>query len=44
MAEKALANLDAISNEKGRQDLVGGLNQATKFVQKAAKALDIALA
>lgn len=42
-AENVLANLDAISDEAGQQDLVGGMNQTVKFVQKAAQALEIEL-
>lgn len=43
-AENVLANLDAISDERGQVELVGGMNQTAKFVEKAAKALDIELA
>ncbi|HEY8568649.1 SDR family NAD(P)-dependent oxidoreductase [Microbulbifer sp.] len=42
-AENVLANLDAIADEKGQQELVGGLNQTVKFLQKAARGLDIKL-
>ena len=41
--EDVLANLDAISDETGQKELVGGLNQTVKFVQKAAAALDVEL-
>lgn len=42
-AENVLANLDAIADEKGQQELVGGLNQTVKFLQKAARGLGIKL-
>ncbi|WOX05200.1 SDR family NAD(P)-dependent oxidoreductase [Microbulbifer pacificus] len=42
-AENVLANLDAIADEKGQQELVGGLNQTVKFLQKAAQGLGIKL-
>ncbi|WP_193165880.1 SDR family NAD(P)-dependent oxidoreductase [Microbulbifer hainanensis] len=42
-AEDVLANLDAISDESAQKELVGGLNQTVKFVQKAAAALDVEL-
>ena len=42
-AENVLANLDAISDERGQQELVGGLNQTLKFVQKAAASMGVTL-
>ncbi|WP_299593749.1 SDR family NAD(P)-dependent oxidoreductase [uncultured Microbulbifer sp.] len=42
-AENVLANLDAIADEKGQQELVGGLNQTVKFIQKAAKGTGVKL-
>ncbi|WP_323847268.1 SDR family NAD(P)-dependent oxidoreductase [Microbulbifer magnicolonia] len=41
--EMVLANLDVISEDSQQQELIGGLNQTVKFVQKAAKALDVEL-
>lgn len=41
--EDVLANLEAISDDSAQQELVGGLNQTVKFVQKAAAALDVEL-
>jgi len=42
-AENVLANLDAISDERDQQELVGGLNQTLKFVQKAAASMGVKL-
>lgn len=42
-AENVLANLDAIADEKGQQELVGGLNQTVKFIQKAAQGMGVKL-
>ena len=42
-AENVLANLDAIADENGQQELVGGLNQTVKFIQKAARGLGVKL-
>ncbi|WP_226704224.1 SDR family NAD(P)-dependent oxidoreductase [Microbulbifer elongatus] len=42
-AENVLANLDAIADEAGQQELVGGLNQTVKFIQKAAQGLGVKL-
>jgi NAD(P)-dependent dehydrogenase (short-subunit alcohol dehydrogenase family) len=42
-AENVLANLDAIADEKGQQELVGGLNQTVKFLQKAAQVQGVKL-
>ncbi|MFC6635172.1 SDR family NAD(P)-dependent oxidoreductase [Microbulbifer taiwanensis] len=41
--ENVLANLDAISEDSQQKELIGGLNQTVKFVQKAARALDVEL-
>lgn len=41
--ENVLANLDAISDEEGQQEIVGGINQTLKFVQKAAVSMGIKL-
>ena len=42
-AENVLANLEAISDEQGQQELVGGFNQTLKFVQKAAASMGVKL-
>jgi len=42
-AENVLANLDVISDESGQQELVGGLNQTVKFIQKAAQGMGVKL-
>ncbi|WP_428818516.1 SDR family NAD(P)-dependent oxidoreductase [Microbulbifer sp. MCCC 1A16149] len=42
-AENVLANLDAIADERGQQELVGGLNQTVKFIQKAAQGTGVKL-
>ena len=42
-AENVLANLDAIADETGQQELVGGLNQTVKFIQKAAQGMGVKL-
>ena len=42
-AENVLANLDAIADENGQQELVGGLNQTVKFIQKAARGMGVKL-
>lgn len=42
--EHVLANLDAIADGGEQRELFGGLNQTVKFVQKAARALDVELA
>lgn len=42
--EHVLANLDAIADGGEQGELFGGLNQTVKFVQKAARALDVELA
>ena len=42
-AENVLANLDAISDERGQQEIVGGLNQTVKFIQKAAQGMGVKL-
>ena len=41
--ENVLANLDAIRDDSQQEELVGGLNQTVKFVQKAARAQDVEL-
>ncbi|MCW8128337.1 SDR family NAD(P)-dependent oxidoreductase [Microbulbifer halophilus] len=41
--EAVLADLDTISDGDQQKELFGGLNQTVKFVQKAAKALDVEL-
>ncbi|TLM78403.1 SDR family NAD(P)-dependent oxidoreductase [Microbulbifer harenosus] len=42
-AENVLANLEAIADEKGQRELVGGLNQTVKFIQKAAQGMGVKL-
>ncbi|WP_160154024.1 SDR family NAD(P)-dependent oxidoreductase [Microbulbifer sp. ALW1] len=42
-AENVLSNLDAIADERGQQELVGGLNQTVKFIQKAAQGMGVKL-